>query len=119
MRPADFPTNVAGVTTRELVLLVVLAEDELPTPVRVELRFTPADGGHPVDVAATSTSDGVISTRVGNAAGWAPLLQRPPFGRWRLTFPDQAAVRALLDRDGILDVALLVSYSGRTPEWPD
>jgi hypothetical protein len=116
---SDFPANVSEVTTGQLTLLVVLADDQEPTPVRLDVRFTPADGTDPVDATAVSTSDGVISTRIGNAAGWTPLLQRSPVGSWRLTFPEQAKVRALLDGDRITDVAFVITYSARTPEWPD
>ena len=118
VRAADFPVNVDGVTTQQLALLVVLDRDEPPTPVRAELAFAPADGSAPAEGEATSTSAGLVSTRVGNAAAWTPMLNRSPVGTWRLTFPEIGKVRALLDRDAVLDVALLVTYAGQTPEWP-
>lgn len=68
---------------------------------------------------ATSTTDGIVSTRIGNAAAWVPMLNQSPNGTWRLAFPETTTMRNLLDSEAIADLAFVVTYTGRTPEWPD
>jgi hypothetical protein len=124
VRGADFPVNVDEVTTSQLALYLVPATDDDDTsgeprvPVRVVLSFTSAGAAEPVEGEATSTTDGILSTRIGNAASWLPMLNRSPAGAWRAAFPDRATMRELLDREALADVVLAVSYTARLPEWP-
>ncbi|MGL5931053.1 MAG: hypothetical protein ACRCY8_19135, partial [Dermatophilaceae bacterium] len=119
---AHFPVNLDEITTSQLALYLVAADrgdDATPIgPVEVELRFTPADGTPALDGPATSTTDGIASTRIGNAAGWLPMLNRSPVGTWRLTFPDAEAIRQLLKDEALADIVWAVSHTGRLPEWP-
>ncbi|GIH02637.1 hypothetical protein Rhe02_07040 [Rhizocola hellebori] len=116
--PGDFPANVDNLVTEQLALFVVFADDS-NSPVRVSLTFTPdTAGASPISGEATTTGDGIASTRIGNAPAWIPMLNHQPTGRWRLAFPDAAPVRDLLDREGIADLVLVVTYTGQTPEWP-
>jgi hypothetical protein len=114
----DFPANLDGITTSQLGLYIVLADGVTGTPIQVSLDFS-ANGERPVGGTASSTSGGIVSTRLGNGAPWTVLLGQSPFGRWRVTFPETATIRALLDAEAISDIAMVVSYTGRTPQWPD
>ena len=44
----------------------------------------------------------IISTRIGNAGGWLPMLARSPVGTWRLAAPEAEKMRELLDGEAIL-----------------
>jgi hypothetical protein len=124
VRSADFAVNLDEVRTSQVALYLVPADDEdggtgePRVPVRASMRFTPGDGAEPVEGEATSTADGILSTRLGNAASWLPTLNRSPVGTWRLTFADRAVVRELLDREALADIVLAVSHTARLPEWP-
>ncbi|MGL5861790.1 MAG: hypothetical protein ACRCY9_11115, partial [Phycicoccus sp.] len=119
---AHFPVNLDEVTTSQLALYLVAADrgdDPTPIgPVEVELQFIPADGSPVLDGPATSTTDGIVSTRIGNAAAWLPMLNRSPVGTWRLTFTDAEAMRQLLKEETLADIVWAVSHTGRLPEWP-
>ena len=63
-----------------------------------------------------STTDGIASTRRGNAAAWIALCGTDPVGDWKLTFGGAAA--ALFDSGGLDDVVLVISWTGQAPAWP-
>jgi hypothetical protein len=67
---------------------------------------------------AVATPEGIISTRLGNAASWLPMVGQSPFGKWQLTFADTAEVRNLFANEVIEDIVLVITTSGRTPAWP-
>jgi hypothetical protein len=122
VRGADFPANLDETSTAQLALYLVPADranaDGRPG-IRVPVSLTlTQDGEPPIEGSATSTTDGIVSTRIGNAAGWLPMLDRSPVGTWRLAFPEAEKVRELLDDEAIADIALVITYSGRLPEWP-
>jgi hypothetical protein len=81
----------------------------------VDLRFAPA-GASAAAGGTARTLGGAVSTRQGNGAGWSSMLGLPPVGQWSLTLPESAA--ALLQQNAVEDVMLVVTYSGRTPDWP-
>jgi len=113
-----FPSNLDSITTSQLAMYVLFADGATGVPIQVALAFQPTGDDRSVGGTATSTSGGIVSTRLGNGAPWTPMLDQAPFGRWRVTFPEPARIRELLD-EAIDDIAFVVSYSGRTPEWPD
>jgi hypothetical protein len=64
---------------------------------------------------------GLISTRQGNGAPWAAMIGKSPVGEWQLALPDTPAMRARFNGDAtdkIEEIVLVITYSGRTPEWP-
>lgn len=116
----DLPPNLDTITTVHLVLYVVFSESGAQTPVRALLTFRPTGKNPgPLTGEAVSTAEGIISTRIGNAAAWVPMLNGAPFGTWRLAFPETAQMRKLFDNEAIADVVFVVTYTGRTPEWPE
>ena len=114
----DFPSNVENLFTQQLALYFVLAEGTTLGPVPMALSF--AGQSFPTAVAgqAAPTPEGIISTRLGNGAGWMPLLGRAPVGDWSLTLPDTGEVRNLFASDAIEDILFVITYTGRTPAWP-
>jgi hypothetical protein len=65
-----------------------------------------------------SSVDGIIGTRRGNAGSWMSMIGKPPVGLWKLELPNTEATRTWFAKDRILDILLVVTYSGETPPWP-
>jgi hypothetical protein len=46
-----------------------------------------------------------------------------PFGAWELALPNTEEMRKRFDDEGgnenIEDILFVITYSGRTPEWPN
>jgi hypothetical protein len=113
----DFPPNIENLRIQQMLLY--FAQDgektfELPI---TRLRFT--EKGNPGTVGGSTTPiDGVISTRRGNGSSWTPMIGKLPVGEWELTLPDTEEVRNRFRDEEIDDILLVITYSGRTPEWP-
>jgi hypothetical protein len=86
------------------------------------LKFTPE--GAAASLGGTATSiDGAISTRRGNAGAWLPMLAQPPVGVWELnlqtgTPAKDDIVKYWFKDQKIVDIMLVISYTGRQPDWP-
>lgn len=116
----DFPPNVDGLRVDELLLYLRQSEGTAE-PVLVD-RFTlqPQSGPELPGGSSTarSTDAGLISTRSGNW-NWLSGVSGPvpAVGTWTLTFAADTAQRFT---DGeIEDILFVVTYSGRSPAWPD
>lgn len=114
----DFPSNVEDFTTGQVALYFVLADGKTLKDLRAQLRFTEQGAQTAIGGVATATPDGIISTRLGNAPGWAPMISRSPFGLWELTLPDTPEARSLFASEAISDIMFALTTSGRTPAWP-
>jgi hypothetical protein len=66
----------------------------------------------------SGTSDGLISTRRGNASAWIPLIGKSPAGAWEMTLPNTDEIKNRFRNEEIEDLILVVTYEGRTPAWP-
>jgi hypothetical protein len=111
----DFPPNVEEPRIDAATLLVLRKTGtnvELPV---LRLSLKAADGSVLQGGSATSAG-GIISTRGASGANWVPLVGAEPVGEWELTFDPSA--QGAFDDGEIEDVALVLSYSGRTPPWP-
>ena len=116
----DFPPNIdeQSLSIQDIALHFVRkdgARFELPV---VRLRFrergmTGFVGG------VAGTMDGTISTARGAAGSWTAMQGRAPVGEWELSLPNTNEMRERLVNDEISDIVLVVTYSGRTPEWPN
>jgi hypothetical protein len=72
----------------------------------------------PVGGSADSI-DGVISTRKANGSNWLPITgNKPPIGEWELALPTDDTTKNVFRNEEIEDILFVISYSGRTPEWP-
>lgn len=116
-RRADFAPNVEELRTQQL-LLYVARVDGTTFELLVTLRFIPQGQTEALGGTAT-TVDGIISTRRSNGVGWLPLLNsQAPVGTWELALEDTPALRERFRREEISDIMLVITYGGRTPEWP-
>ncbi|MDH6222812.1 hypothetical protein M2283_010164 [Streptomyces pseudovenezuelae] len=106
LRDIDFPVGVEALSTAA-VAVRLSSGGTVPDTVVTLTRGTA--GG-----AATATN-GIASTRRGNAASWVPLCGPPPAGDWHLTFGSDAA--ALFASGDLDDIVLVVSWTGQAPTW--
>ncbi len=81
------------------------------------LRYTAQEEPGTVGGSATSI-DGIISTRRGNAGSWTAMIGKTPIGEWELALPDTEEMKSRFKDEQIEDMLLVITYSGRTPEWP-
>ncbi|MBD2337369.1 hypothetical protein H6G64_10245 [Calothrix sp. FACHB-156] len=113
----DFPPNVETLKIQQVLLYFVRASEktfEIPT---TELRFTERVNQGTVGGIATAI-DGIISTRRGNAGSWTAMIGKSPVGEWELTLPNTEEVKKHFQDEEIDDILFVITYAGRTPEWP-
>ena len=113
---ADFSPNLDNLRIQEVTLYFDLADDQAMTIDVDDLRLFPRVG--PPVGGGDSTTDGLISTRRGNAGGWSQLRNQEPIGTWELALPDTPAVRGWFADEQITDILLVITYTGETPDWP-
>ena len=118
---ADFPPNLDRLRIQHVVLYFSRAASQTFEVPVTSLKFT--NEGSPGSVGgAANTVDGVISTRRGNAGSWMAMLKDPlrgmgarsaQSGRGRNRFQSNKTTASQ-----ITDILLVITYAGRTPEWP-
>ncbi len=113
----DFPPNIDALRVAHVVLHFARRDGtDFEVPVS-GLRFTDEQGGSPSGGAVT-TIDGTASTRRGNAGSWMAIIGKAPSGVWELALPNTEEMRRHFTDDDIEDILFVVTYSGRTHEWP-
>jgi len=113
----DFPPNIETIKIQQVLLYFVRTSQkrfELPI---TELSFTEQGNQGTIGGSATPI-DGVVSTRRGNGGSWTAMIGKSPFGEWDLTLPDTEEMKNRFKNEEIEDILLVITYSGRTPEWP-
>jgi hypothetical protein len=85
---------------------------------RAQLHFREQGSSTPLGGEATSTPEGIISTRLSSAAGRMPVVGRSPFGTWQPALSDSAEVRRMFESETIVDILVVITYAGCTPAWP-
>jgi hypothetical protein len=113
----DFPPNIQALKIQH-VLLYFVRGDATPFEVPVShFRYTAQ--AEPGTVGGSATSiDGIISTRRGNAGSWTAMIGKSPAGEWELALPNTEEMNKQFKTEAIEDILLVITYSGRTPEWP-
>jgi hypothetical protein len=113
----DFPPNIETLKIQQVLLYFVRANQktfELPI---TTLRFTEQGNQGTVGGSATPI-DGVISTRRGNGSSWTAMIGKIPIGEWELTLPNTEEIKKRFQDEELDDILFVITYSGRTPEWP-
>jgi hypothetical protein len=114
----DFLLNVDNLQIRHLVLYFVPKNGDPIEMRRVRLLFENQGEQAPVGGSADSI-DGVISTRKANGRNWLPIVGHRTVGEWELALPTDEATRNIFRNEEIQDILFVITYSGRTPEWPE
>jgi hypothetical protein len=113
----DFPPNVDGLKIQHLALYFALrAETTFEMPI-THLHFTEKGNLGHVGGGA-STVDSIASTQRGNAGSWNGMVGKSPIGQWELALPNLADVRNRFKNEEVEDILFVITFSGRTPEWP-
>jgi hypothetical protein len=113
----DFPPNVEELKVQNVLLYFAPAKEQTVDIQGVQLRFK-AQGEQSAEGGSADSSDGVISTRRGNASGWTGKQNKTPIGEWELALPNTEEVRNRFKNEEIEDILFVITYSGRTPAWP-
>jgi len=113
----DFPPNVETLKIQQVLLYFIRASKETFELPITELRLTEKGNQGTVGGSATPI-DGKISTRSGNAGSWTAMVGKTPMGNWELTLPNTEEVRKHFLNEEIGDILFVITYTGRTPEWP-
>ena len=113
----DFPPNLDNLRIQQLVLYFARKPVSRLEVDVTYLRFT-EQGSNAAVGGEASSIDGVISTRSGSAASWAAILGKAPFGIFELALPNDPDTRRLFSEEQVEDILLVITYSGRLPEWP-
>lgn len=118
----DFPPNLDALKIQQVLMYFSRADGKSFEVQVTQFRFTERGAAGPVGGAAPSI-DGAISTRRGNGGTWASsFIGKTPMGEWVLVLPNTEEMRDRFGDGGsnedIQDILFVITYSGRTPDWP-
>jgi hypothetical protein len=113
----DFPANVEDLKIQQLVLYFARADEESEEIQVDHLDFVKPDGTG-IPGGGPRSVDGIISTRRGNAGNWRLLRGEAPFGEWELALPATEEMKNRFRHEEFEDILFVITYAGRTPEWP-
>lgn len=115
----DFLPNIDDLKIQQLVLYFAPTNGQ-PAEIRgARLLFQNQSNQAPIGGSADAI-DGVISTRRANGSNWVPIVgNKPPIGDWELALPTDETIMKLFRNEDVADILFVITYSGRTPEWPD
>lgn len=114
-RQDDFPPNLENLHIQELILYFARKAGSTFEVNIDRLCFTDQDGAGPIGGEASS-KDGVISTLTGGVGSWASIRGKTPFGEWELALRQD--MQSQFENEEIEDILFVITYGGRTPEWP-
>jgi len=112
-----FSPNLEHLAVDQLIVYFVPEEGSSVEVEVAELRYQEEPSTGSISFGGASSTEGVISTRRGNASGWLPLIGKSPVATWTLSFANTQEFQALFDDERISDILFVVGYSGETPEW--
>ena len=112
------PDGSDGIKIQQVLLYFARADGQsFEVPVSY-LHYNEQGTAGAVGGGATSI-DGVISTRRGNAGSWTAKQGKSAVGEWELAFANSEEMRNRFKKEEIEDILLVLTYSGRTPDWPN
>ena len=47
------------------------------------------------------------------------MIGKPPIGEWELALPNTEEMKNRFKNEEIEDILFVITYSGRTPAWPN
>ncbi|TDB83697.1 hypothetical protein E1264_27385 [Actinomadura sp. KC216] len=113
--PGDFAPNLTAPRVTDLLLYISLAGGVREEFTGLELRFTPSSGANALGGAASTSVDGVLSSRRTNATAWRAIRGQALTGTWELK------LKALADRFAVAevdDLLFVLTYTATRPSWP-
>jgi hypothetical protein len=116
-RREDFPPNLERLIIQHVALYVARAQGK-SFEIKAALNFR-TEGQNAAIGGEAESIDGLISTRRGNAGSWTFMIGQPVVGEWELSLPNNVEVKNRFKNEEIEDILFVVTYAGRTPEWPE
>jgi hypothetical protein len=122
-RREDFPPNLEQLKIEHIVLYFAsVSGKKFEVAAKLQFRELTTKGlqnpvPNPMNNPINSI-DGVISTRRGNASSWTPMIGKMPIGEWELGLTNDQQTKDLFKKEEVEDILFVITYSGRTPEWP-
>ncbi|MCK4790247.1 MAG: peptidoglycan-binding protein [Desulfobacteraceae bacterium] len=116
-RRADYPPNIDDLQIQQVLLYFARADGTAFEVDVTHLHFTELGSPGPVGGGATS-NEGLISTRSANAGSWLSVIGKAPIGQWELALPNTTEMRERFKNSEIENILFVITYEGRTPEWP-
>jgi hypothetical protein len=117
-KPEDFPGNLSEIRIRH-VSLYFACDDAGHFEVPVSALLFTEQGSNAAVGGGAMSSDRVISTRSGSATSWAAaMIGKSSVGEWELALPNTQEMKNRFKNEEIEDILFVITYSGRTPEWP-
>ena len=116
-RREDFPPNVFDLKIEYVTLYLALKPEVTQPKIDLNLRFT--EQGKMIPLDGASVVDGI------GIAKWTTAMTNAEslVGSWTLTFTNDndndEQIRNLFANDQIEDILFVITFGGRTPEWPE
>ncbi|WP_458190373.1 Tc toxin subunit A-related protein [Haladaptatus sp. NG-WS-4] len=116
----EFPPNLDDVDVEHVLMYFIGPDDESLATTEVTLTFDDGSGFGPLGGTA-SIVENKVSTRKPSALNLSAITSTANGvdGEWTLTLPNTSIVRDLFEQDIIEDILFVLTYSGRTSEWPE
>ncbi|MDR4506964.1 MAG: hypothetical protein MRJ65_01790 [Candidatus Brocadiaceae bacterium] len=111
------PPNIDNLKIDHLLLYFARAENESFEVDVTHLKFTLQGTTVPITGSGSTSVDGVISTRRGNAGDWVRLIGRSPIGEWEIAL--SPAMETIFNSGQIEDILFVITFSARTAAWPE
>lgn len=112
----DFPPNLENLKIDHVSVFFVCSS-ETSLNIDIELIFVESGTSNSLG-GKVKLNDSFVSTRQPNTNSIKPLVGKKPFGNWVLTLEDNPANRKLIDDEKIDDILVVVTFSGKLPDWP-
>jgi hypothetical protein len=117
----DFPPNITDLEIEQVVLYFARVEGSTFEVQASYLHFTEQGSVTALGGPVTSV-ESIMSTRIGSAGSWISMLSPSPIGQWDLafldTFPNGRQSKDVFKNEEIEDILFVITFSGRTPDWP-
>lgn len=128
--PEDFPANIHNLKIQNVLLYFVGGQDtvsgaaadvdEVPDRSKIGLWFQEHGSSSSPVGGEAPPMDGILSARREAGGGWLSALQGKGLsGEWTLSLPNTAEMRELFEQDQLEDIMFVVTFKGRTPDWPE
>lgn len=118
-RREDFPPNVTELKI-EHITLYIAQKTSNSDPINLTLNFSGQDSAGTTPYSATTNKKGIAGTREGNAGSWIQIIGngKSPVGKWTLALEDKPEIRKLFEDDQIEDILFVITFGGKSAEWP-
>jgi hypothetical protein len=113
----DLLPNIEDLKTQQLTLYFAPNNGQ-PVEIKGARLLFKKQGDQSKVGGSADSINGVISTRRANGSNWLPIAGNPPIGEWELALPTDETTKNFFRNEQIEDILFVITYSGRTPEWP-